>query len=240
MSQHPDRDILRAVCLAIATVLLLQGCEGCTPQRVKTLELRPMPGMATGMTGFAGSVGACLSAGSVPPPARREGPGQVQVGFDNFFREGSGPFPCHDVRAVIFRGRVPFDLSQFDAIVAAQLKFDAQGSFRRDGGGAFISQLPPASYATTLGMATTPPNSVLPFDTDATLPALPSIDVAVTSQVRDWVENGRTNFGFIIAGPVLTFDPNDPPKNNDARLSLYGNFRLVVTYVPEKNPRAPQ
>ncbi len=106
---HQTRGILRVAMLAIATALLLQGCEGCTPTRIKTLELRPAPGLATGMTGFASAVGACLSADPGATACTEGGPGQVQVGFDKFFRPGSGPFPCHGVRATIFRGRVPFD-----------------------------------------------------------------------------------------------------------------------------------
>ncbi|HTP27287.1 MAG TPA: hypothetical protein VMK12_16750, partial [Anaeromyxobacteraceae bacterium] len=71
------------------------------------------------------------------------------------------------------------------------------------------------------------------------LPAGPSFDIGVSSQVRAWL-GGRSNFGFIIGGPRPTATSSSYPQDNDAQMSWYGNFRLRVLYNPAMNPRAPQ
>jgi hypothetical protein len=59
--------------------------------------------MITGMSGFRGSQGWCLSAGNPPPSAFFAGPGQVLVGFDDYYKPGTDPFPCRSHRAVILK-----------------------------------------------------------------------------------------------------------------------------------------
>lgn len=219
---------------AIACLALLSGCEGCQQVDLSTIELRPVS-LRTGNFGKTGSKGWCLSRGNPPPSPFSDGPNRILVGYDNFFKKGTNPFPCDDIRVQIFRGGVLFDLAQFDVIGTAELLFDVVASVARPEGAA----TPPASFATTLGIATQAFTEHMLFDEEVMLPGGgPSFVVGVSSQVRDWITNARPNFGFVIAGPLM--DLSTIPNNNDARLSWYGNFRLRVLYNPALNPRAPQ
>lgn len=218
-------------------IVLLPAYEGCSPVKLKTIELRPVQTM-TGPSAMAGSIGWCVSRGDSPPPFI-PGPGQVMVGFDNFFKPGTPPLPCDNVRAAVYRGGVFFDLSQFDAIVSADFLMDTVNSVSRSGG-EFVGTTPPISYATTLGIATQPFSREMFFDNDVPLPAGPTIDLDVSIDVRAWVDKVRPNFGFVLAGPTELVDRANPPKNNDAKISWYGNFRLRIIYNPALNPRAPQ
>jgi hypothetical protein len=110
----------------LAGVVLGQGCQGCPPVTLKTLDLNPSTTPATGNSGILGSIGYCLKAGNPPPSTFSPGAGQMMVGFDNFFKAGTPPLPCNDVRAAIFRSGVMFDVSQFDSIVGADLLLDTQ------------------------------------------------------------------------------------------------------------------
>ena len=230
----------KSVTFAMLMLLMitLSGCDKCSPVILKTLELQPGR-IANGAPGVRGSSGWCLSAGNPPPTSFSPGPRQVMVGFDNFFEAGSDPFPCDDIRAQVFRGAVPFDVSQFDSVVSAELLFDTQGSIIRSGGET-TSTSPPTSHATTLGVATPPLTANLFFDNDASLAGGPNINIGVSSQVRDWVDKSKPNLGFVLAGPTGLVDSSNPPENNDAKVSWYGNFRLRIVYNPALNPRAPQ
>jgi hypothetical protein len=225
-------------CLALA--LLMSGCQGCPPSvTLKTLELKPTT-MTTGRSGFAGSMGWCLHAGHPPPSAFSAGPGQVMVGFDNFFSAGTPPFPCDDLRAVVFRAGIRFDVSQFDQVVSAELLLDTVQSISR-AGGELVGTSPPTSHATAVGVAVGPFTGQMPYDTEAPLtPASGNVNVAVLTQVRAWIDKTHSNFGFVVAGPTGLADPSNPPKNNDAEISWYSNVRLRVGYNPGQNPRAPQ
>jgi hypothetical protein len=225
--------------LAFLAVLMMQGCPGCPPIALKTIEVRPKS-LAIGRSGVSGSMGWCLSAGHPPPSPFSAAKGQVMVGFDDYYKSGTAPFPCDDIRAVVFRGGVLFDLGAFDSVVSADLLFDTQNSINRSNGET-IGQSPPASYATTLGVGTKAFTNELPDDNEASIAGLSGvIDVGVTNQVRDWVTSARPNFGFVIWGPRGLVNPSSPPKDNDATISWYGNFRLRIVYNPASNPRAPQ
>ena len=231
---------LRNLAAFIGLVLMVHGCEGCPSVTLKTLELRPA-NMATGISGVAGSFGYCTSAGEVPPaPPFGTGAGEVKVGFDDFFRYGTDPFPCHDIRNSIFRGGVRFDLSQFDAVVSADLLFDAARSMVRTGGGPISNEAPAVSHATTLSVATQAFTSQMLADNDAFLPLGPAINIGVSSQVHDWVSKSRPNFGFVIGGPRGPVSSSSMFRDSDAMVTIYGNFRLRVIYNPALNPRAPQ
>ena len=81
----------------------------------------------------------------------------------------------------------------------------------------------------------------LPFDTDVALSGQGPFKISVSSQVDAWASNAHGNFGFIFAGPRLTFpSASDLPSDNDADMSWYGRFNLVVVYNPALNPRAPK
>lgn len=221
-------------------LLLGAAVTACTPVRLKTLTLAPLS-FATGTSGVTGSKGYCLSAGKIPLSAFSPGAGQVMVGFDDYFAPGTDPFPCDDIRTVNFRAVVLFDLSAFDRLSIATLKFDTASSIERNGGGT-RGTVPGKSFATMLGVGTLPfgTSSQLPSINEASLPAGSAISITVSSQVADWVMNGVANNGFVIWGPRGPFDRSNPPKSNDAMLSFYQNFRLEVVYNPALNPRAPQ
>jgi len=229
---------LAVVTLTILATVFWQGCEGCNPVTLKTIDLPPS-NFKTGRSGFQGSKGYCLSSGNPPPTSFSPGANQIIVGFDDFFRPGTEPFPCDDIRAAIFRGGVAFDVSQFDSVVSANFLFDTASSIARSGGET-TGQNPAKSVATTIGVGTQPFSSGMPDDIEASLPSGPSIDVGVSSQVRDWVSKTRTNFGFIIWGPRGPANPGNPPEDNDAQVSWYTNFKLRIVYNPALNPRAPQ
>jgi hypothetical protein len=229
----------RRAALFLMAALTVSGCQGCPPVTLKTLDLNPTS-LAVGTSGVSGSTGWCLSAGNPPPSTFSAGKGQLMAGFDNFFKAGAPPFPCNDVRAVVFRSGVLFDVSQFDSIVSADLLFDTQNSISRSGSET-TPQSPPASNATTLGVGTKTFTTAMPDDNEASIAGLSgAIDVGVSSQVGDWVTKARPNFGLVIWGPHGPVDPNNPPEDNDAKITWYGNFKLRVIYNPAQNPRAPQ
>jgi hypothetical protein len=229
---------LRPCKQALMPVILGLLFFGCHPVTLKTLDLQPVD-IKTGLTGIAGSHGWCFSAGNPPPSPFSAGAGEVLVGFDDYFKPGSNPFPCDDIRVAVFRGGVRFDVSQFDSIVSADFIFDVSRSISRTGGGETVGTVPGKSFATVLGLATQPFTSAMPYDDEASMPTDSSIDLAVATQVRSWVDKSHGNFGFVIAGP-RDFNPSSPAEDNDASLSFYRDFKLRIIYNPAQNPRAPQ
>jgi hypothetical protein len=220
----------------LAAMLALAAC---TPVTLNTVELQPS-NFATGTSGFAGSVGWCVSPGNIPPVEFSPGTGQVMVGTDDYFKPGADPFPCDDLRGTNFRAGFIYDLSQFDSIVSATLLFDTANFVSRVNGQTTGSS-PPNSVATMISVATGPFTSHMDADNDATLPpGGGTLSVGVSGQVRDWVSNARPNFGFVLWGPRGPLDPGNPPKDNDAMVSWYQNLRLDIVYNPAQNPRAPQ
>jgi hypothetical protein len=230
----------RRVTLSVVAgaMLVWQGCTGCPPVKLKTIDI-PASNFATGTSGISGSMGWCLSAGHPPGTTFSPGPGQIMVGFDDYFKSGTPPFPCNDIRDAVFRAGVLFDVSQFDSIVSADFLFDGAASAERSNGET-VGQVPPKSFATTLGVGTQTFTPSMPDDNEVSLPTGPNIDVGVTSQVRDWVNKTRPNFGFVVWGPRGPVDPSSPQEDNDAQVTWYGNLRLRVTYNPAQNQRAPQ
>jgi hypothetical protein len=232
-SRVPGAALRRILVLAIAVGLT--GC-GTTPVTVKTLELHEV-NFGTGTSGTAGSKGFCTSVGDIPPVEFSPGSGQIMVGMDDFFRPGTDPFPCDDLRVSNFRGGILFDVSQFDTIAAAKLIVDTVGFISRSNGETIASS-PPTSVATMISMATQPFSPKMFADNDNPLPG-GNISILVSDQVSDWVTKAHPNFGFVIWGPRGPIGPGDPPEDNDARVSFYQNFRLDITYNPALNPRAP-
>jgi hypothetical protein len=228
------RSATRTATIAMLTLLLY----GCPPVPIKLVDLAPV-NLATGTSGVAGAEGYCLSGGSVPPVAFSPGPGQVLVGFDDFFQPGAQPFPCDHLRDANFRAGVQFDLSKFSKVGIATLTFDTVDFVARANGETTGSS-PPTSVATTLGVGTQAFSAAFPDTDEVSLPGGPTVSVGVGNQVSNWVTSPGSNFGFVISGPRASIDPNNPPKDNDARVSFYANFRLTVTYNPVLNPNAPQ
>ena len=226
-----------ALFLIAFSMLTLAGCDKCDSVSLKTIELDPTD-IQNQAPGSKGSQGVCFSEADPPLSSFTAGPGQALVGFDNFYKHGTQPFPCDDFRAQVFRAVVLFDVKKFDSITSADLLFDTQNSIVRSNGETTGSS-PPKSFANLLGMVTSQSDSIQ-FDNDVPLPAGPSFAIGVSSQVRDWVDNSHTNLGFSLTGPTVLVDHNNIPENNDAKVSWYGNFRLRIVYNPKQNPDAPQ
>jgi len=224
--------------VAVAHGLLVLLLSGCAPLMLKTVELPPVT-TTTGTSGEAGSFGFCASQGKTLATTFAPAPAQMMVGYDDFFRGGTPPFACDDVRVSVFRGGVKFDLSQFDSIANAELLFDTMKSVSRSDG-VLIGTPTPISYASQLCVATEIFSSQMLCDNDALLPVGETITVGVSGQVRDWVSKSRNNFGFVLGGPRPPFPAKRPPRDNDAKVSWYNNFRLRITYKPALNSRAPQ
>lgn len=227
---------LRLIFLILSTFLLV----GCDQVSLKTLELQPTDVVARS-SGSKGSKGVCLVEADPPFSTFSAGSGQGLVGFDNFYKHGSGPLPCDDFRTQVFGSAVVFDFNDFDDIVSADLLFDTQNSVQRSNGETLGSS-PPRSFGTDLGMATSHEHSI-EFDNGVPLSFGPSFSIGVSDQVRKWIDKSHSNLGFSINGPGGSggpIDPNHVPQNNDAKLSWYGNFRLRVVYNPKLNPNAPQ
>lgn len=230
-----NRIVFLLVLVGAVVAISLSSCSD-QPSTLKTLELTPRAHF-TGRHFFGGDKGLCISSVSVPGTPFSAGFNQVMVGHDNFFV--SGTF-CDRLRALTFRGVVDFDLSQFDSIVSANLMFDTQRSAERTGDGT-LGRNPPKSFANTLGLVTSPVNLTrLDYDTDAPLGPGPLFDVAVTQQVKSWLDGSHPNNGFVLAGPLGLPGHSDPHENNEVKLSWYGNFKLRIVYKPASNPRAPQ
>jgi hypothetical protein len=226
--------VIAAIVLATSS-----GCDSCSPVTLTTKDLKPTR-FSTGTSGTVGADGFCLVNGTSPSSAFSAGTDHVMVGFDNFFRAGSGFLPCDDIRANVFRGGVVFDVSPFDVLASATLSFDTARSILRTNG-ATIGAIPGTSFATTVGVGIQPPfPTTMPETNVESLPAGPRISVIVSDQVGDWIDKTVPNFGFIIGGPTGLVDRSDLPKNNEAKLSWYQNFNLQVLYNPALNPRAPK
>ena len=226
-----------ALFLIAFSMLTLAGCDKCDSVSLKTIELDPTD-IQNQAPGSKGSQGVCLSEADPPLSSFTAGPGQALVGFDNFYKHGTQPFPCDDFRAQVFRAAVLFDVKKFDSITSADLLFDTQNSIVRSNGETTGSS-PPKSFANLLGMVTSQSDGIQ-FDNDVPLPAGPSFAIGVSSQVMDWVDSSHTNLGFSLTGPTGLVDHNNIPENNDAKVSWYGNFRLRIVYNPKQNPDAPQ
>ncbi len=226
-----------ALFLIAFSMLTLAGCDKCDSVSLKTIEPDPTD-IQNQAPGSKGSQGVCFSEADPPLSSFTAGPGQALVGFDNFYKHGTQPFPCDDFRAQVFRAAVLFDVKKFDSITSADLLFDTQNSIVRSNGETTGSS-PPKSFANLLGMVTSQSDGIQ-FDNDVPLPAGPSFAIGVSSQVRDWVDNSHTNLGFSLTGPTGLVDHNNIPENNDAKVSWYGNFRLRIVYNPKQNPDAPQ
>jgi hypothetical protein len=229
--------------LSLATALIVAVSlmtSGCPPVTLKTIVLPPS-NMAVGVSGTQGTTGCFYCPGqNIPPTSFSAGQNQAMVGFDDYYQPGSGLCPCNDVRAVVFRSGVMFDLSKFDSIVSADLLFDTVNSVSRSNGET-TGQSPPASYATTLGVGTQAFSAAMPDDNEVSIGQTSgSVDLGVSSQVRDWISGAHPNFGFVLWGPTSPPDQNSFPTDNNAQVSWYSNIRLQVVYNPAHNSRVPQ
>jgi len=224
---------MRRILVVIALSLLLPACV-----TLKSITLEPTyignGYMTASYVGTWCQVGGGLSELGTMSPFN-PGPGQALVGFSDFYQRGSDPFPCVEREDQYYRSSVVFDLSNFDHAIAT-LTYDVTtpGTFT------VVSSIPTCT-ATVLGMATSNDNWSYDNPVDLTAgfdcPAHQNVDV--TSQVQMWITSHHSNFGFLFAGPKITF-PDPLPDDNITQVSFYSNVRLLLLYNPAMNPRAPQ
>ena len=216
--------------------LLFGAFSGCADNPpLKTLELKPVtletakwegPGVQWGFW-----CNFYTGANGIMPCDPTPAPGQTTIGFCDYYDGGTDPFPCVVHYDLYFVGRFTYDLSQFDSVAAATLIFDVVSGSQH--------QNPLKSNATTLGVATQAFldfQSGIPFDNQVDLNKGPHFEFDVSPQVHDWISHARPNFGFILAGPRLTF-PDNLPNDNNSALSAYSNFKIRIVYDPKLNPR---
>lgn len=221
-----------------ASSIILLILSGCAPATLKIVELQPLL-VTTGTTVVSGSFGFCSAQGNTPMTTFSASAGTIMVGYDDYFKAGKPPFACDDVHVSVFRGGVKFDVSQFDAITNAEFQLDTDKSISRSEG-KMVRTAAPISYANTLCMATEIFSSKMLCDYPTLLPVGETISLGVTEEVRDWIGMRRNNFGFVLNGPRPDFSAQTPPRDNDAKISWYTNFRLRITYEPALNSRMPQ
>jgi hypothetical protein len=220
-------------CASLLVIILLSACAP-----IKQIELRPQL-VRTGIGGFGVSEGVCLSVGSAPPLAFLPRFGEAMVGFDDYYDPGTNPFPCSTSRMAIYRSVVIFDLSQFDHIAAGSLTFFLSSSASR-ANGEFTRSIPGLnSVATAWGPGTQAPSNDLPYDYFGDLGPGTNQKIPLDTALSEWSSHTRANFGIVLDAP-RTVTPGDHPKDNDLQISWYDNFRLLITYNPKLNPRAPQ
>lgn len=233
-------DVPRTPRLRIAVLALAACAGGCAqPWYFRIDEVKPTQAY-TRQVGANGGFGFCLSrpdVGSADLPAQE---GQAIVGFDDYFAEGTPPFPCDEIRAVSVRAIVKFPLEKYDSVLSAFLMFDTIRSIDRHAGMS-LGTIPGKSYATRIGRAD-PSDSAKIIDEQGLGWRTHPVEVNVTSYLPAWLLNPQDNHGFIIADdrPVpRRDDPDAVPRDNDALLSWYGNFRLRILYNVPDNPRTP-
>lgn len=229
--------------MKIATgFLLLSAClAGCAkPWYFRIDEVAPSD-VRTTYVGATGGFGVCLSRPDVPPPSLDHAAGQAVVGFDDYYKAGTQPFPCHDIRAASVRAIVRFPLERYDSVLSAFLIFDTVRSIDRSNGVSY-GTIPGISYATRIGRADVT-NDEWVIDEQPLGWRTHPVEVNVTPYLPAWFANPQANHGFILADdrPVPhRDDPEAVPRDNDAKLSWYGNFRLRLLYNVPDNPRTPQ
>jgi hypothetical protein len=178
--------------------------------------------------------------------------GQFWSGYEDIYHPGANPIPCNYNEQIQYRGHVTFDLSKFDAITDATLTWNVVSSEPAPPPSANTGAL---GFATDLGMSTGTRNDgngnyFWDYDNDVSLPscnqgfANPNCSLDVSTQARQWttVQGAgleHQNYGFILAGPLLSF-PGSLPNDNNDQLTFYGGPQLTVIYDPTQNPRAPQ
>jgi hypothetical protein len=217
---HPVQRSYRdsATALKILFYCLMTGLSACTPLKETTLT----PSVATWFLrgGYDWNFYCGLSTiGQAPSftPDR----GGVLVGFENYFDQGSGLFPCQASHDIVYRGAVLFDLGGLPNVVAATLTFGFEWT-SMSGPGTSAD-----SAARRLWLRTG--DSVF-YQADPLLDLSPgdhSFSIDVSTVVRNWVNGTTENRGFVISGPNELF-----PENNDTWVSSYTNFRLHVVYNP--------
>jgi hypothetical protein len=232
---------LVSACATLLAIALLAACA--TPWYFRIDEIHPSE-LSTSAPGPSGEFGACLEAQAFLPfqaPVVPLPGGQVLVGYDNRFEPGTEPFPCHRIRASLWRGYVTFPLDKYDSIISAFLLFDTVRSLDRypdKNPQRMFASVPGESYATRVGM---PGANFAIVDAVPVRGRLP-VEAHVTDHVSQWISGAVANEGFVIANgdDVLPLSPTSLPRKNDAKISWYANFRLRVLYNVPDNPRTPQ
>jgi hypothetical protein len=205
---------------AFALIGLITGSAACTPV---TLNQTTVTGSVESWflpDGYDWNFYCGLSLVGTGPSFTPDA-GGVLVGFENYFDQGSGIFPCQEKHDIDYRGVVHFDLGGLKNIVIAKLTFQW----------IWTSMTGPGTSANSAAR-----RLWLITGDDVFFQADPLVDLSsgdhsftidVSTIVRDWVNGTTPNRGFVLSGPNETF-----PENNDTWVSSYRNFRLDITFNP--------
>lgn len=187
-------------------------------------------------------------------------PGQVVVGFNNFFDPGTQPFPCQAQVNNHFRGYVKFASSKivkekyktghwqdaflrFDLIEGRRTQF---GVVRERGAWSSLYRLGylKSGVDTKGGIIKQGPAFHLAnfyahkYPTGLDVKSLDkdhtifggAYSIKVNKLFKEWLCDKRNNQGFALKGGIETFG-----QDNDEFISKYGNFKLVVHGTNEKH-----
>jgi hypothetical protein len=199
---------------------LMAGLSACTPVTLSETTLTPSVDTWFLRNGYDWNFYCGLSVIGTAPSFTPDR-GGVLVGFENYFDEGSGLFPCQQKHDLAYRGVVRFDLGGLKNIVTAKLTFGLHWTSRRPFG------TTTDSAARRLWLLTGDnvffqADPLVDLTSDQT-----SFTIDVSTIVRDWVNGTTPNRGFVLSGPNESF-----PENNDDWVSSYTNFQLDVVYNP--------
>jgi hypothetical protein len=216
---HPLQWVRRNSAAALRGLLfcLMTGLSACTPLTETTLT--PSVGTWFLRGGYDWNFYCGLSTVG-QAPSFTPGRGSVLVGFENYFDEGSGLFPCQASHDIAYRGAVLFNLDGLRNVVAATLTFGWEWT-SKSGPGTSANSAAQRLYLRT--------GDNVFYQADPLLDLSPgdhSFSIDVSTVVRNWVIGITENRGFVISGP------NDFPENNDTWVSSYNNLRLHVVYNP--------
>lgn len=181
------------------------------------------------------------------------------VGFQDFYLEGSGPFPCSSYQDEHHRLVFTFDLSPFDDIVDGVITLVVARSSTRTRA-SWNQDAKRTSRATQIGVAAKVPVVVIKNIAkgeqtttvdDVELPAMtdgdafdtgvnPVLKVNATQVINKMLRGQEPTRAFVVAGPHTLSTTDSQSLGNAGVLSWYEVARLRVIYCPNKNPRAPQ
>jgi hypothetical protein len=190
-------------------------------------------------SGFIRFIGGCWLFSSGPPErglAPDLAPGEIMVGHENFYRPGNF---CWLETDWAYRGAVRFPLTARDVTAGFHKTEQAWLTWRRVSDPRSVPFLRCTQALVQLGRAASDWRAditgfdglaiagtpIALTDDDATIPrsSTPHLRrVEVTEIVRDWVERGNPNFGFVLQGDGTFARP--PASVTDSAAEFGGSF----------------
>lgn len=181
--------------------------------------------------------------------------GEIIVGYDGNYDDGTWPCDCWEWSSHAYRGAVMFDVSKFKKIVSATLIFHVGQGHKGDGdaasnetdaiSGMFLGtgSIPTGSHFA--GVPNFPPVGqpfLAPFpkasDVGTEFPKSgfsikkngPDFSIDVTVLVSNWIQGKDPNNGFVFVG----HDESLPGEVNHTFATTYSDFKLEITFNPNE------